>query len=600
MTTGRSSLTRRTRFPNAIHPKLTPVVIPSRSRERCAARFRLVQLVGLSAGSFVTVGATHHASGHSRVIRVVGAASLAAVIFAVDMLTPADMPFASLYVLVLLVAGWDAGNREIAAWTAGSLFLSTVCFLWEVDLEHDIASDVRFGISLTAIGCTAVLVARHSAAEALRLSELRYRTIFNTLAVAICEYDFRPVREAIEAVRAGGVSDLRRYVAEHPEFVRTARRAVRVREANDMAVTLLGVPSRAEFFQTLSEILPDEDDSFGACLLAIDQGQTTFMSETKARTFNGDPLPVIVALSFPPGAGFDRITGCLVDLSDRIRMQATIDRTRGELDKALRAASLGELSASIAHEVNQPLSAVMSYAHAARRWLSREKPDLLEARAAVDHAISAAQTASEVIKRIRKLLGKIAPDRAPVLIETVISGAIRIIQNDAEAHGISVMLELSTPGVVVLGDRILLQQVLINLLSNAIQAMEAVSDRARQLVVESKMAGNMIQIRLVDTGSGLTGEAAARAFDAFYTTKARGTGLGLSICRSTIEAHDGSITLENNLAGPGAVVTIRFPASTSATAAQPSDVPSKDSTQPTSASPSTGFSRKHTAPVSKA
>ncbi len=548
----------------------------------------------------MTVGATHQVSERSRVIRLVGAASLAAVIFTVDMLTPAEMPFASLYVLVLLVAGWDAGNREIVAWTAGCLFLSTACFLWEVDIEHDTASDVRFGISLTAIGCTALLVARHSAAEALRLSELRYRTIFSTLAVAICEYDFRPVREAIEAARASGVSDLRRHVAEHPEFVRAARHAVRVRDANDMAVTLLGVPSKAEFFQTLGEILPDEDDSFGACLLAIDQGQTTFMSETKARTFNGDPLPVIVALSFPPGAGFDRITGCFVDLSDRVRMQATIDRTRAELDKALRAASLGELSASIAHEVNQPLSAVMSYAHASRRWLSRDEPDVLEARAAVDNAILAAQTASEVIKRIRKLLGKIAPDRAPVLIETVIADAMRMIQNDAEAQGISVMLDLGTSGVVILGDRILLQQVLINVLSNAIQAMEAVSDRTRQLVVESKMAGDMSQIRVVDAGSGLTGEVAARAFDAFYTTKARGTGLGLSICRSTIEAHDGSIVLENNPNGPGAVITIRLPASTSAAVAQSSDGPSNDSRQPMSASPSNGFSRKQTAPLSRA
>lgn len=394
----------------------------------------MVQLVGLSAGSFVIAGAAHRASGRSRIIRLAGAASLVAVIFTVDMLTPAEMPFASLYVLVLLVAGWDADNREIVAWTAGCVSLATVTFLWEVDLEHDIASDVRFGISLTAIGCTAFLVARHSAAEALRLSELRYRTIFNTLAVAICEYDFRPAREAIEAARAGGVSDLRRYVAEHPEFVRTVRRAVRVRDANDMAVTLLGVPSKAEFFRTLGDILPDENDAFGECLLAIDEGRATFMCETRARTWNGDPLPVIVALSFPPGAGFDRITGCLVDLSDRVRMQATIDRTRAELDKALRVASLGELSASIAHEVNQPLSAVMSYAHASRRWLSRERPDLLEARAAVDSAISAAQTASEVIKRIRKLLGKIAPDRAPVLVETVISDAVRMIFRMTPRH----------------------------------------------------------------------------------------------------------------------------------------------------------------------
>ena len=398
------------------------------------------------------------------------------------------------------------------------------------------------------------------AAEALRLSELRYRTIFDTLAVAICEYDFQPAAAALAELRANGVSDLAGHLAAHPALLGALRRAVRITDANDTAVQMLGASSKATLFETLDDLLSETDESFADCLAALNDGKTNFLAETKIRTAAGEQLPVIMALSFPPGAELGRVTGCLVDLGDRLRMQATIDRTRSELENALRVASLGELSASIAHEVNQPLSAVMNFANAGRRWINRDPPDLDEARAALGDVIVAAQHASDVVLRIRKLLGKVAPERAPIQLDAMIAETVRMVQDAARIEAVSINLELNAGEAILLGDRILLQQVLINLLDNAIQAMETVTDRPRRVLIETRRADDTVQIRVTDSGPGFAGDAADRAFDAFYTTKARGTGLGLSISRSTIEAHDGSIGIANNAPDPGGVVTIALPA----------------------------------------
>lgn len=391
-----------------------------------------------------------------------------------------------------------------------------------------------------------------------RSSGRRYQRIFDTLAVAIWEQDLRPVKAATEALRARGVADVRRYVGEHPEFVREVRRAVRITDANETALRMLGVGSKDEF-QNLSDFLPEEDESFGHLIAAIDENQATFMAETRIRTANRGLVCVIVAFSFPPGVSLGRVTGSVLDISERVRMQETIDRTRAELELALRLASLGEVTASISHEVNQPLSAAMSYAQACQRWLARTPPDLGEATAALRGVADAAQHASDVVKRVRKLMGKVAADSLPVPVDGMVLDAMRFVQRDIQEREVALDLQLRAGGAAVLGDRILLQQVVINLVSNAVQAMGSVAPFARRVLIATSIAEADAIVDVIDTGPGFSDEAVERGFQAFYTTKARGMGLGLSISRSTVEMHSGTITIGNRPDGPGAAVRVRLP-----------------------------------------
>jgi PAS domain S-box-containing protein len=443
--------------------------------------------------------------------------------------------------------------------------------MWEGEIEHQ----HRDGRAVTVLsrwtlqpgegGMPAMIVETdvdahiQRAAELLRQSELRYRTIFDSLAVAVLEYDFRRARSVLEAMPGQGIHDIRRHLADHPEEVREMARQVRITGANDTAVKLLEAPSKDAFAGGLDEIMEEGDQSLAICLAALAAGEPTFLTETRVRTMTGDLVPVIVMLNFPPDGALERVTGCLVDIRDRLRMQATIDKTRAELDQALRAASLGEVSASIAHEVNQPLSAVMSFANASRRWLNRTPPNIAEARTALDDTILATEHASNVVKRVRKLLGKAEPDRLLLQIDLAVAEATRLIQGEAVANDVAVRLDLGAPGTVMRADRILLQQVLLNLLNNAIQAMDGVVDRERSIQLETRRLGDTIRIRIRDSGPGFADGAADQAFNAFYTTKPTGMGLGLSICRSAIESHGGTIRLENLADQAGAMVTLELP-----------------------------------------
>jgi C4-dicarboxylate-specific signal transduction histidine kinase len=266
-----------------------------------------------------------------------------------------------------------------------------------------------------------------------------------------------------------------------------------------------------------------------------------------------------LALSFPPGEGLDRITGSIFDLREQLQLRATVERTRAELEHALRAAALGELTGSIAHEVNQPLSAVMSYAHAGRRWLNRNPPDLLEARTALDDVLNAAQQASEVVKRVRKLMGKVEPERLLIAVDALVAETARLIRPQAEAHEVEIETDLEAGALEVIGDRILLQQVLVNVANNAVQALDAAPADARRILISTRTDGDAVLIEVEDTGPGFSAEATERAFQSFFTTKARGMGLGLSISRATVEAHGGVLSVGQSAGMGGARLRVSLP-----------------------------------------
>ena len=223
-------------------------------------------------------------------------------------------------------------------------------------------------------------------------------------------------------------------------------------------------------------------------------------------------------------------------------------QTQAELAHVTRVITLGELTASIAHEVQQPLAAVNTDARACRNWLGRATPDLDEARSCLESIINASNRATEVIWRIRTLAKKAEIERVALGVNDVIKEVIALVQGELTSHRVSLQLELAPTLPTIMADRVHLQQVVINLVMNGIEAMQSVADRPRQLVIQSSQKETQqVQVSVTDCGVGISTENTGRLFEAFFTTKSSGMGMGLSICRSIIEAHGGRLWVTPNV-----------------------------------------------------
>jgi len=222
--------------------------------------------------------------------------------------------------------------------------------------------------------------------------------------------------------------------------------------------------------------------------------------------------------------------------------QTAANEAREQLAHIARVTTLGEMTASIAHEVNQPLTAILTSANAGSRWLTSKPPNTKKAIQAIDRIARDANRASEVVGRIRALTKGTPPKMEWVNINEVIQEVVALSGNEIKTNQIALTLKLSDAIPLVLGDHVQLQQVLLNLIVNAVEAMRAGGERGGELVISSKNeSGEVAIITVCDSGIGLRPDMLDQIFDAFYTTKAGGTGMGLAICRAIAEAHGGRI-----------------------------------------------------------
>jgi C4-dicarboxylate-specific signal transduction histidine kinase len=216
-------------------------------------------------------------------------------------------------------------------------------------------------------------------------------------------------------------------------------------------------------------------------------------------------------------------------------------QAQADLARVTRVAAMGELAAAIAHEVNQPLGAVVTNGSASLRWLAGQPPNFDEAREAIERAVREATRASDVIGRIRALLQKGTPQMERLDVNAVIREVLTLADHELLRGGITVRTELAPDVPNVLGDRVQLQQVILNLILNGIDAMSAITHRPRELLIESAKHPEGVLIQVHDSGEGVDPEQADHIFQPFFTTKPQGIGMGLSVGRSIVEAHGGRL-----------------------------------------------------------
>ncbi|REG50694.1 PAS domain S-box-containing protein [Paraburkholderia sp. BL6669N2] len=254
--------------------------------------------------------------------------------------------------------------------------------------------------------------------------------------------------------------------------------------------------------------------------------------------------------------GKRRFVGAIMDVTAAKLAAQKLHEAQTELARVTRVTTLGELSASIAHEVSQPLAAIVTNGEACLRWLGHPSPELAEVQNCVTRMIGEGRRASDIVHHIRTLAKKDFLQKTRLDLNDVIHDVVGLTQREVLSHKVSLCLRLASELPPLLGDRVQLQQVIINLMMNGIQSMDGIHGRPRDLLIESYMdqGGNLV-VAVQDSGSGIDPENADRLFDAFFTTKPNGLGMGLSICQSIVEAHGGRMSAASR---PGHGATFQF------------------------------------------
>ena len=340
-------------------------------------------------------------------------------------------------------------------------------------------------------------------------------------------------------------------------------------EANDAFLRIVGYDREdlaAGRLRWTDLTTPDSRDRTAQAATELESTGTLEPSEKEYFRKDGSRVPVLVgAASFEKGG--NEGVAFVLDLTERKRVEAEARESerryrevQTELAHANRVATMGQLTASIAHEVNQPIAAAILSAQAGLRWLAAEPPDLEGVQRTLARIVKDGDRAGEVIGRIRALIKK-APSRNDRLeINEAIREVIELTHGEALKNGVSVQTQLTDGLPFIAGDRVQLEQVILNLIINAIEAMSGMNEGARDLLIGAVTAGSDgVLVTVRDSGPGLAPEARERLFDAFYTTKSSGLGLGLSICRSIIEAHGGRLWASAN-SPRGAIFQFTLPA----------------------------------------
>lgn len=467
----------------------------------------------------------------------------------------------------LLTALQEGGGQARAVCRRRSVVGATLnlALHWQARLDA--------GGQVLAIVETAVdLEGGQGTASALAQSEYRYRNLFHAMAASFWELDFSAVGAILTGLRHAGVADLNAHFARFPEVVAAMLAATRVLDVNLQSRQLFRLPASVVGTDIAPYWPQDSWPVYAASVQAAISGAPSFAAETRLRRADGSEFAAWFTACFAPetvAAG--RLLIGILDISARVEAQDQARQLQDQLAHAGRVALLGELTASIAHEINQPLTAIATHGEAGLRWLARVQPDLEEVHIALQHTVADARRAAAIIERTRALAQHRVLSRAALDIDSVVRDALEFLDHTLRAQGVRVHTDLATRVPAVHADRVQLQQVLVNLLLNALQALAGANAVQPALWIRTALtedsAGLLIEVD--DNGPGIDPALLPnRLFESFRSTRPQGLGLGLAVARSIVEAHGGRIDAGNR--SPGARLKIVLPivpedSSTSAT-----------------------------------
>ncbi|MFE1598785.1 MFS transporter [Methylobacterium sp. ID0610] len=401
------------------------------------------------------------------------------------------------------------------------------------------------GISLIAFDVSA----RRRALGALVQSERRYRSLFEQTHVSLCEVDLSPLREIL----AEGTG--------RPDLLPAAAARIRLVDVNDATVRLLGGTARDQVLGPLGRFLPDRDAILRPIIERIRAGGGRFETQVPLTTLGGQSVTVILVAALPEdAAAFDRVAVAMVDVTAREQAKEALLAAQEELARAGRVSTVGAVSASIAHEVNQPIGAMVMSAQACMRWLRRDPPNIEAAATAAERAVRDGLRASQIVQRTREQLRQQRRHPERVDLRHAVQDAVALLDRDLLLAATAVQLDFAADPAPVMVDRVEMQQVVVNLVTNAVHAMAGRPEAERRLWIglDTSEPG-MVRLAVRDHGSGIDPEHLPKLFDPFFTTKREGMGIGLAICRTIVEAHGGALRGRNHEAG-GALFEVELPA----------------------------------------
>ena len=393
--------------------------------------------------------------------------------------------------------------------------------------------------------------------QSARLVEER-RDIADSLRHSRDELEMIVTERTAELRRAG--AELRMILDASPVAIVLFRSDFTVQRYNVAFERLFGWTAE-EHARRPSLLTSESDNGWGPVLEALEREAGPFRLELRMRRRDGSEFEASVAcapLTDDEGspAGFVANIG---DISDRKNAEASLQKTQAELAHVTRVMTLGELAASIAHEINQPLTAIIADASVCLNLLSRPVPDLPMVRQVLTEVMAGGHRAGNVIRRLRELATKSEPHRTLVDMNVLIGEVATLVGSEVQRHDAMLRLSLAPRRLLVYSDRVQLQQVLINLVMNGLEAMDSVDDRPRRLTIRSESSRGRVHVAVHDVGMGVDPRNADHMFEAFFTTKSGGMGMGLSISRSIIEGHGGRLWATPNSTA-GATVQFDLPA----------------------------------------
>lgn len=394
---------------------------------------------------------------------------------------------------------------------------------------------------------------RANAFNELEQSEQRFRDLFQHLPLPVLQIRSARLLEVLQVLRDQGVDDLNAYLAESPEFLWTAMENTVVERANDAALKLLGVKNDEDLNGSITPLFSNHPEIYARLLHNRYQGFETYEEEISLTTFDGRVREGTLTVAFPPAMAKIGVTiSAFIDTTEKKQAERRLRHIEAEYAHAARISMLGELTASIAHEVNQPLAAIATYGEAGLRWLDRPEPELSQVRDIITRIVADAQRAAGVIARVRNMASHRKQDEEHLSLDELVADAVRFLSHEFLLHNVKVTHIPCIGPTSVNADRIQLQQVIVNLAINAVQAISTSNSKRREVLIRTAVDGDQVRCSVEDSGPGITEEAVDHLFQSFYTTKDGGMGMGLPISRSIIEAHGGSMVFDNSASCGGA------------------------------------------------